>query len=420
VSARSSIDDRLAAAGLPPLPRTAWLEIDLDRLRGNLAAFRLAVPAGVRIEPVVKADAYGHGAIEIARALEAAGVDGLSVAAFDEAVELRAAGIRAPILCLYGVPPAVVPVAMRLGVAVAATGEDLLERMVAAAGLAWLGRAGRRPRRALRIHLDVETGLGRAGVAPDAVAAAARRLSASPGVRLAGIWSHIQQADDRPRTADQHARFELALGGLAEAVRRPPLRHLAASAGLLGSVVPAYDAVRIGLATYGILPDDVPADAAARSPATDMRPILSLHARAVRVAALPTGSGISYGPTFTTQRPSRIATLPLGYGDGFPRVLSNRASALVRGHRVPLVGNVAMDAVMADVTDVPGPPVTIDDEFVLLGGQGSLTIPVEDLARLRTTNTWETVTTLSRRLPRVYHAAAVPVATRTLAMWRDR
>ena len=419
MTARSSVDDRLAAAGLPSLPRTAWLEIDLDRLRDNLAAFRAAVPAGVRIEPVVKADAYGHGAVEVARALEAAGADGFSVAAFDEAVELRSAGIRAPILCLYAVPPAVVPAAMRLSVAVAATGEDLLERMVVAAGDAWQGRTGPRPRRALRIHLDVETGLGRAGLEPDRVPAAARRLGASPGVRLAGIWSHIQQADDRPRTAAQDARFELALGRLAEAVGRPPLRHLAASAGLLGGVVPAYDAVRIGLATYGIVPDDVPAEAAARPPATEIRPILSLHARAVRVADLPAGTGISYGPTFTTERPSRIATLPLGYGDGFPRVLSNRAQALVRGRRVPLVGNVAMDAVMADVTDVPGPPVTIDDEFVLIGTQGGQTIALEDLARLRTTNTWETVTALSRRLPRVYHAAAVPVATRALALWRE-
>jgi alanine racemase len=419
VTARPPVDDRLAAAGLPPLPRTAWLEIDLDRLRANLAAFRTAVPAGVRIEPVVKADAYGHGAVEVARALEAAGADGFSVAAFDEAVELRAAGIRAPILCLYAVPPAVVPAAMRLGVAVAASGEELLERMVAAAGVAWQGRTGGRPRRSLRIHLDVETGLGRAGLEPDRVAAAARRLGASPGVRLAGIWSHIQQADDRPRTAAQDARFELALGRLAEAVGRPPLRHLAASAGLLGRVVPAYDAVRIGLATYGIVPDDVTPDAAARPPATDIRPILSLHARPVRVADLPTGTGISYGPTFTTARPSRIATLPLGYGDGLPRALSNRAEALVRGYRVALVGNVAMDAVMADVTDVPGRPVTIDDEFVLLGTQGDQTIALEDLARLRTTNTWETVTALSRRLPRVYHAAAVPVAIRSLALWRD-
>jgi alanine racemase len=141
---------------------------------------------------------------------------------------------------------------------------------------------------------------------------------------------------------------------------------------------------------------------------------MALYARPVRVADVPSGTGISYGPTFRTTRPSRIATLPLGYGDGWPRALSNRAWALVRGGRVPLVGNVAMDAVMADVTDVPGPPVDARDEFVLLGASGSARITVGDLAQERTTNSWEVVTGMSRRLPRVYHAAAGAVGLRTL------
>jgi alanine racemase len=292
--------------------------------------------------------------------------------------------------------------------------------MVEAAAAAWRGERGPRPRRALRVHLDVETGLGRAGLDPDRLATVGRRLRSSPGVRLAGVWSHIQQADDVPRTDRQVERFGDALGGLAEAWGRAPVRHLAASAGVLGGVVPAFDAVRIGLATYGIVPDDVIAPAAMAPPASAIRPILSLHARPVRVATLPPGTGIGYGPSFTTARASRIATLPLGYGDGYPRALSNRAEALVRGRRVPLVGNVAMDAVMVDVTDVPGRPIDIDDEFVLIGSQGAQTIPIEELARLRTTNTWETVTAISRRLTRVYHAAAVPVGVRTIATWRDR
>jgi alanine racemase len=172
--------------------------------------------------------------------------------------------------------------------------------------------------------------------------------------------------------------------------------------------------VRPGLAVYGVIPDEL--DAAGFSPAATapFRAAMSLHARPVRVADLPTGHGISYGPTFTTTRPSRIATLPLGYGDGFTRAFSNRADALVRGVRVPLVGNVAMDAVMVDVTDVPGSPVTTDDEFVLLGRQGEQRISVEELARLRTTNTWEVMTQMAGRLPRVYHAASGPVGLRTL------
>src|SRR6476646_12019684 len=168
-----------------------------------------------------------------------------------------------------------------------------------------------------------------------------------------------------------------------------------------------------GLAIYGLVPDELETSALSARAAGRLRPVLSLHARPVRVADLPAGHGISYGPTFRTARPSRIATLPVGYGDGWSRQLSNRATAIVRGRRVPLVGNVAMDAVMADVTDVPGEPVTVHDEFVLIGEQGDERISAVDVARARGTNSWEVVTTLAARLPRVYHAASVPRETRT-------
>jgi alanine racemase len=164
-----------------------------------------------------------------------------------------------------------------------------------------------------------------------------------------------------------------------------------------------------------VIPDELdPADISS-AVLGGLRPVMSLIARPVRVADLPAGWGISYGPTFRTARPSRIATLPVGYGDGWSRSFSNRASAIVRDRRVPLVGNVAMDAVMADVTDVPGPPVDASDEFVLLGASGAHRITAADLAQVRTTNSWEVVTAMSRRLPRVYHAAAGPVGLRTLA-----
>jgi alanine racemase len=198
-----------------------------------------------------------------------------------------------------------------------------------------------------------------------------------------------------------------------------PRRHLAASGGLLVPGIPTYDAVRPGLMIYGLAPDEIaPADLP--PVAAELQPVMSLRARAVRVADLPAGHGISYGPTFTTGRPSRIATLPLGYGDGWSRALSNRADALVRGRRVPIVGNVAMDAMMVDVTDVPGPPVGIGDEFVLIGEQGGERITVAELAQRRTTNSWEVVTSMSRRLPRVYDAASGPIGFRTLVGTEDR
>ena len=406
VAARRPIERRLSDAGLPPLPRTAWLEIDLEALADNLATLRELAGPGVPVRPVVKADAYGHGAVPVALALEGSGADGFCVAAVDEALELRGAGVRGPILVLYPVPAAWVVEAARLGISVA--GGDLRalgETARAAAALA-TGQT-------LGVHLEVETGLGRGGLAGADLVAAARLVADAPGLSLAGLWTHFQAVEDAAGTAAQVGRFDAAAAEIAAAGIELPARHVAASAALMIDDTIAYDGVRPGLAVYGLVPDEIDGMAAI-VPAGRFRPVMSLVARAVRVADLPAGSGISYGPTFRTARPSRIATLPLGYGDGWSRTLSNRAGALVRGRRVPLVGNVAMDAVMVDVTDVPGPPVDLGDEFVLIGRSGDERITVEDVARLRTTNTWEVVTDMSRRLPRVYHATSGPVGLRTL------
>jgi alanine racemase len=226
----------------------------------------------------------------------------------------------------------------------------------------------------------------------------------------------MQATEDRDRTIAQMDRFESVAGRLADAGFDRGARHVAATGGLLTDVL-ALEGVRPGLSIYGLLPDElegVTFDRAGAELAAGLRPVMSLHAQPVRVADVAVGDGVSYGPTWRAVRPSRVATLPLGYGDGYARSLSNRAEALVRGRRVPLVGNVAMDAIMADVTDVPGPPVTTDDTFVLLGEQGGERITAGDLARLRTTNRWEVVTQMAARLPRVYHAASAPVELRIL------
>jgi alanine racemase len=416
-----SIDERLAAAGLAPLPRTAWAEIDVEALAGNLVVLRGLAGSGVPVHPVVKADAYGHGAIPVARALQDAGADGFCVATLDEALALRGASIERQILVLYPIPASLAAIAAAAQISVTAGDDELLEELVAALHAAALP-APRPPAppgppgSSLGVHLEVETGLGRGGFDLDHVVAAARAIVDAPGAHLAGAWTHFQATDDRSRTADQVAAFDRAMAALAGAEIALPPRHVAASGGLLVDDVISLDGVRPGLATYGLVPDELLGEGlAAVAGATELRPVLSLHARPVRVADLPAGWGISYGPTFTTARPSRIATLPLGYGDGWPRILSNRASALVRGWRVPIVGNVAMDAVMVDVTDVPGPPVRVADEFVLLGVQGDERITAAELADAQGTNSWEVVTNLSARLPRVYHAASVPRSTRTLA-----
>lgn len=406
--ARQPIERRLAEAGSPPLPRTAWLEIDLDALRGNLAVLRRLAGLAVPVRPVVKADAYGHGAVPVALALETAGTDGFCVATVDEALELRDGGVLGPILVLYPVPAVWVAEAARRGIAVAAGDGQALADVVRAAAAIEFGRP-------LAVELEVETGLGRGGFIDAGLVAAAQLIASSPGVVLAGLWTHFQAVEDEAITRAQVARFEAAAAAVAATGIHLPPRHVAASAALLAEGIVAYDSVRPGLAIYGLVPDELDASIVPAWVVTDLRPAMALYARPVRVADLPVGAGVGYGPTFRTARPSRIATLPLGYGDGWSRRLSNRASAIVRGQRVPLVGNVSMDAVTADVTDVPGRPVDAADEFTLLGASGGERITVADLAQERTTNSWEVVTGMARRLPRVYHAASGPIGLRTLA-----
>jgi alanine racemase len=415
IGTRPSIEARLAQAGLPPLGRTAWIEIDTTALATNLAALRRMAGDGVAVLPVVKADAYGHGMVPVARALAEAGADGLCVATLDEAIALHAAGIRAPLLVLYPIPPSGVAEAARRAIGLAGGTATALDELLAAGAAA--GVADR-----LAIELEIETGLGRGGVLPEAAVDAARRILAI-GARLGGVWSHLQEAEVVDLTAAQIARFEDALARLAAAGIDVPRRHLAASAGILLGTVPRYDAVRPGLAIYGLVPDELAAAGIGLDDllpaARELRPVLSLRARPVRVTELPTGHGVSYGPTWHASRPSRIATLPLGYGDGWPRSLSNNAEVLVRGQRVPVVGNVAMDATMIDVSHVPGRPVDIDDEVVLIGRQGNAEIGAAEVARWRTTNSWEVVTAMSARLTRVYDAAGGLTGSRPLAHLED-
>jgi alanine racemase len=358
----------------------------------------------------VKADAYGHGAVPIARALEAAGADGFCTATFDEAVELRDAGIRAPVVVLYATPVEHVAEAARRRIALTVADDVLLPRtLVAIRAL----RASGGLRRTVGLHLEVETGLGRDGVDPASAAGVAAAVRSTPGARLDGVWSHLAAPEDRRASSGQEAEFGRVLG-LVEAASVPsPVRHLAASGAVLAASVPAHDAVRVGLAIYGLVPDSLATDRAARARIRTLAPIASLHALPVRVADLPAAHGVGYGPSFVTGRPSRIATLPIGYADGWSRDLEG-ATVLVRGRAVPTVGRVSMDSVTVDVTDVPGQPVTVDDEFVLFGVQGPAVRGAELLARHRTTIVYEVVSALGRRLSRVYHAAARIEGMRTL------
>ncbi|MEP7360176.1 MAG: alanine racemase [Chloroflexota bacterium] len=404
----ASVDERLAAAGLPSLPRRVWAEIDEDALAGNLAAVRELIGPDIELNAVVKADAYGHGLVPVGRVFEQAGADRLCVAGIDEATALRAAGIALPILILFPVPPGDAARAARARFEiVAADGPTIATTLDA-----WSKqRAASDP--VLNVHLEVETGLARGGFEPDDVGAVAQRIAATPSTRLASLWSHLARAEDVRATNAQIAAFERATDHIRQAGLPVPPRHLAATGGLFAGQVELYEGVRIGLGLYGLMPEGFPVAESAVSALAKLRPAMSVKCRPLRVADFPAGTPVSYGGLWTTKRPSRIATLPIGYGDGWARAYGPLAGALVRGHKVPIVGSIAMDAVMADVTDVGD--VSGADEFVLIGSQHNSEIVTNELARVRTTIPWEVVTSMAYRLPRVYHAGPVLKGLRTLA-----
>ena len=417
VATRHPLVEVRPGGSLPPIPKSAWLEIDLDALISNIHVLRGLLPQGTRIEPVVKADAYGHGAVAVSRALVADGIASLVVATYDEALELREAGIAVPILILFPIPSELAADALRHAMSIAVGDRLLLARTLAALEA---GPEPAGPCKELPVYLEVETGLGRGGVLPEDVAEIAASIEACPRARLAGLWSHLQAPADASITSGQDDRFGLASGLLEAAGRTLPTRHISASGGVLAATAGTYDVVRIGIAQYGIVPDRLVVTAEFEAAAAALRPVLSLRARPVRVAWLDAGTGISYGPTFVTARRSCIVTLPVGYADGYPRSLSNKAQVLVRGRRVPQVGTVAMDALMVDVTDVPGPEITIDDEFTLIGEQDGQSIGAVEVAQWGNTISYEILAAMSGRLPRVYYAAAKPVAMRAVACETSR
>lgn len=402
----ASIEERLSGAALPPLPRLAWLEIDTDALSQNLRVVRGLAPAGTRVAAVVKSDGYGHGLEVAARTFAAAGADLLCVATLDEALLLRRSGIRAPILVLYPIPPGAAATALENGLEIVVTD---------AADAAALTDAVLPRGRLLRVHLEIETGLQRGGIPPELAAGVASGLSSAPGIELAGLWSHLASSHDPGFSAGQRRRLEDAVRAVSVAGIDLPTLHLDATGGLFFGTGASLELVRPGLCLYGELPQTTHGgfDERGTAAAAQLRPAMTLKARPLRIVDVPQGTPVGYGGLWTAPRPSRIATLPVGYGDGYARSYQPGAQALVRGTRVPLVGSIAMDAVEADVTDVPD--VDTSDELVLLGAQGTDRITATELARRRNTIAWEVLAGMAWRLPRVYHAASGPTGVRTLA-----
>ena len=384
--------DRARAPARTPL--RVWAEIDLGAVRDNLRALRRLLREGTRLLAVVKADAYGHGAVAVARAAVAAGAAMLGVATIDEGIELRAAGIRAPILLLGYTPPEEAETVVAHDLAATVFQPETAQALSAAAV-----RAGR----AARVHLKIDTGMGRIGVAPSEALALARELSALRSVVLEGCCTHFATADEldlQPARA-QLKTFLTVLRHLEDAGVPSGIRHAANSAAVLALPEAQLDMVRPGIALYGIPPAP---HLAARVP---LRPVMRLRARVSYLKRVQAGTPIGYGHEYQTERAATIATIPVGYGDGYPRLAGGRSHVVLGSRRLPVAGRVSMDQCTIDADDAA---VRVGDE-VELWGEG---VRIEEVAAAAQTIAYEVLTGVSRRVPRVFVQDRQVVGMRTL------
>lgn len=369
--------------------RPTWAEISLAALAQNYRTVKSHLTGEAQLMAVVKANAYGHGAVECARALQTAGADWFGVALIEEGGELRQAGISGAIYCLGGfwqgqadevIKHDLTPAIFRLEAA------EELNAQAEAAG------------RVVKYHLKIDTGMGRLGVPAAEVVQFAQALQRFDHIKLDGVQTHFAEADgvEIDYTEGQIKLFNASLAALHELGFNPTWRHLANSPGLHAYPHAHGDLARAGATLYGLTRDVL----SPRLPPLKLQPVLSLHSRIVLLKTVPAQVALGYGGTFTTARTSRIATIPVGYADGLRRAHSNNGHVLVRGMRAPIVGRVSMDLTIIDVTDVPD--AWLGDEVVLLGQQNAARIHAEDLAEQAGTISYEIVTGISARVPRVY------------------
>ncbi len=369
--------------------RPTVAEIDLGAAQRNLGRVRQAIGPGVRIYGVVKADAYGHGAVPVARALEPL-CNALAVSLVEEGLELRAAGIRAPILVL--------------GAYYNRHHDDVLaERLTPVvydpADLDRFADAAARVNRPVNVHVKIDTGMSRLGISPGELEATLARIAARPSLRLAGLCTHFASADlaDPAPTEGALAQLSAGIARAAELGFRNLVNHAANSAAAVRFPAARLDAVRPGLAIYGAMPSALVALAG-------LERTLALRTRVMAVHDVAPGTGVSYGGTWRAARPTRVATLPIGYADGYPRHVRG-ASVLLGGRRVPIIGAVCMDMLMIDVTDRPAGAV--EGPVTLIGRDGAEEITVDDLAGWAGTVSYEILCGISKRVPRVLRDAAI-------------
>ncbi len=364
---------------------TCWIDIDLAALRSNFHIVGNHLEGKPPILAVVKANAYGHGAVPVSRTLLEEGASILGVATVDEARELRQGGIQGRILILGRMVQADIPAALRWHTEITLQHPDMAR---------WVSKAAISKGVTVPVHLKVDTGMTRLGFYWETAFEEILEVLELPGLDLCCVYTHFANADlgDREFTQKQIHRFE-ELQLKLEATGVKVCHHISNSAAILTGQTPEGCGARPGIMLYGSSPSG-------NIPSEELRPVLSWKCRVLQIKEVPEGTGISYGHDFITTRPSRIATISVGYADGYLRCLTNRGQVLIGGKRAPVVGRVTMDMTMVDVTDLP--EINLGDEVVVLGGQGEDNISAEEVATWADTINYEIFCALSHRVPRVY------------------
>ncbi|MFO1515143.1 MAG: alanine racemase [Verrucomicrobiota bacterium] len=364
--------------------RPAWTEIDLGKLRRNLQLICSDLPRAVKLLAIVKDEAYGHGAVEVARVALEAGAWGCGLSTLEEAMVLRDGGITAPLLLLGERQETELPWCVEHNLTVCVNETHTVRK------LAQLARA---LDRRVPVHLKVHSGMSRYGVRWDEALPLVERIVGEKSLLLEGVMTHFSQSDETDKTFAnlQLARFNEVLQGMASRGIAVKFRHTCNSGGFLDLPHAHFDMVRVGILMYGIFPSAV------CRRVEGIQPVMSVKARIAAIQKLRPGEVVGYGMRYTAPDERRIAVLPIGYGDGYPRV-RNQGGALIHGKRAPLIGGVAMDALMVDVTEIP--EAQMWDEAVLMGKQGSEEITVQDLAKLKNSVSYDVLTSWRLRLRR--------------------
>jgi len=376
-----------------------WVEIDLDAIAHNCREIKKWIGEKAELAAVIKGNAYGHGIVMVAKTAVENGATRFAAARVDEGIVVRKAGIEAPIFVLGYVPAEemetvvkwrITPPIMHWHTAKAVSEISSAQGVVTP------------------VHVKVDTGMGRFGLLPDEVVDFVKRLIELPGIRLEGLYTQFGVADeaDKTYTYNQWEIYKRVLKDLEEAGIPIPIRHVCNSAAMLNFPEMHLEMVRCGTAIYGHYPSPV------TNRSVPLRPAMTLKSRVARIRTLPPGSSVSYGRTYTTTRPTTVALVPIGFGDGLSRQLSNKGSVLIRGRRAPIVGRVCMDQCIVDVSGIPD--VQQDDEVVLFGRQGEAEITAEEIASIMDSINYVVLASISARVPRVYIKGGEVIEVQTL------